>query len=182
MGKQINYWLGYHDFLKIAQVALDLSCVILKQEDRKVKIGNTLDFVTDDIWQYYFLPSELLNDLSDDLDVYDLNDLRRECKVIEAAYSCIYHEWKRPVIIRARLYVPTGYYDEQGEFIDRTELLTKIYNKLVRTVKKIAPYTEFTDIGQNCRSENYLQEYTRKEYITPECLRLKEDGNYKLEG
>ena len=26
MGKQINYWLGYEDFLKTAQVALDYGC------------------------------------------------------------------------------------------------------------------------------------------------------------
>ena len=27
MGKQINYWLGYEDFLKIAQAALELSLI-----------------------------------------------------------------------------------------------------------------------------------------------------------
>lgn len=31
MGKQINYWLGYEDFVKIAQVALDCGCIIIKK-------------------------------------------------------------------------------------------------------------------------------------------------------
>lgn len=32
MGKQINYWLGYADFLQIAQAALDCGCVRLVPE------------------------------------------------------------------------------------------------------------------------------------------------------
>lgn len=31
MGKQINYWAGYDDFLKIAQAALDCGCIIIKK-------------------------------------------------------------------------------------------------------------------------------------------------------
>ena len=30
MGKQINYWLGYENFLQIAGAALDCGCVIIR--------------------------------------------------------------------------------------------------------------------------------------------------------
>ena len=47
MGKQINYWLGYTDFLQIAQAALDCGCVIIKPVSEKLIYGQTLDIVTE---------------------------------------------------------------------------------------------------------------------------------------
>ena len=47
MGKQINYWLGYEDFLKIAQAALDCGCIIIKKVSGKLVYGQTLDIVTE---------------------------------------------------------------------------------------------------------------------------------------
>ena len=78
----------------------------------------------------------------------------------------------------------SGYYDEQGEYIPRPECVTKIYNKLVRTVKKVAPLTELTDKYISAKGDTYLQEleWKHKEYITPEYLNLKESDNYKLTG
>ena len=78
----------------------------------------------------------------------------------------------------------SGYYDEQGEYISRPESVTKIYNKLARIVKKVAPLTELTDTYISTKDATYLQEYEwkHKEYITPEYLHLKESGNYKLIG
>ena len=46
---------------------------------------------------------------------------------------------KTKIITRGRLFVISGYYDEQDEYISRPECVTKIYNKLVGIVKKIAP-------------------------------------------
>ena len=46
MGKQINYWLGYEDFLKIAQVALDCGCIIIKKVSGKLIYKRTLDTVS----------------------------------------------------------------------------------------------------------------------------------------
>lgn len=59
----------------------------------------------------------------------------------------------------------------------------KIYNKLVRTVKKIAPYTVLIDKYISTKDDTYLQEveWKNKEYISPQYLNLKECKNYHLE-
>lgn len=58
MGKQINYWLGYTDFLQIAQSALDCGCVIIKPVSEKLIYGQTLDIVTENQHRYYFYLQE----------------------------------------------------------------------------------------------------------------------------
>ena len=46
MGKQISYWLGYEDFLKIAQAALECGCIIIKKVSGKLEIRlQKLDFL-----------------------------------------------------------------------------------------------------------------------------------------
>ncbi|EEG55094.1 hypothetical protein CLOSTASPAR_02830 [[Clostridium] asparagiforme DSM 15981] len=32
MGKQINYWMDYDNFLSLSQKALDLGCTIVKED------------------------------------------------------------------------------------------------------------------------------------------------------
>ena len=32
MGKQINYWMDYDNFLLLAQKAIDLGCTIVKED------------------------------------------------------------------------------------------------------------------------------------------------------
>ena len=55
MGKQINYWLGYEDFLQIAETALDCSCVIIRYAaGRELVYGRTSDIVTADWYRYFF--------------------------------------------------------------------------------------------------------------------------------
>ena len=39
----------------------------------------------------------------------------------------------------------TGYYDKNKNWIDRPECMKKLYDKLVRAAKKLAPYTEIVD-------------------------------------
>ncbi|MBO5092966.1 MAG: hypothetical protein J6C33_01265 [Lachnospiraceae bacterium] len=46
MGKQINYWLGYEEFLQIAQEALDCGCIIMKAVSDKPVSGRTFEIVT----------------------------------------------------------------------------------------------------------------------------------------
>lgn len=58
MGKQINYWLGYEDFLKIAQAALECGCVIIKNASGTRMYGQTLDFVTEHEHYYWFYVPE----------------------------------------------------------------------------------------------------------------------------
>lgn len=183
MGKQINYYMGYKDFLSIAQKALECGCKILKRVDGKMVQGESGDFVTEAEKRYYFYLPE-----AGDLYVKTLPNGMESVGgynstgnvVIEAAYSYINTDNKR--ISRARLFVASGYYDELGQWIPRPDCLEKVYNKLVRVVKKVAPYTELTDTLVSRREEDYLQEreYKHKEYVTAECLQLRNEQGYKL--
>lgn len=183
MGKQINYYMGYQEFQLIVQKALECGCKILKSVDGKMVQGESVDFVTEAEERYYFyLPAAgelcvrtLLNGM-ETVGGYNASGN----VVIEADYSIINQDSKR--ISRARLYVTSGYYDEQGQWVARQDCLEKVYNKLVRVVKKVAPYTELTDTIISRRTEDYLQEreYKHKEYITAKCLHLRNEQGYKL--
>lgn len=182
MGKQINYWMGYEDFQQVAQAALDCGCVIVKPVSGKMEYGQTLDIVTPGEKRYYFhvpaagelvpipLPSgkERIGGFNETGNV-----------VIEAGFSFRNDEQKE--LIRARLYVTTGYYGENKTFIPRPESVTKVYNKLVRVVKKVAPYTELVD-SYVSREDGEEKEWRHKEYISPEFLQLKLNEGYTLHG
>lgn len=64
----------------------------------------------------------------------------------------------------------------------RPECLTKVYHSLARYVRKIAPYTEITDIRISKDLENYGKEYEfrHKVYITKTCLDMVNNEGYKL--
>ncbi len=154
MGKQINYWLGYEDFLQIGQAALDCGCVIIKSVSGKL---------------IPFENSQRTGNYSEEGNT-----------VISAGFSSRHDDTKE--LVRSRLFTISGYYDSNGEYIPRPECITKVYNKLVYTVKKVAPYTELADTYISMKNEDYLQEkeWKHKEYIAPDLLHLKLFHNYKL--
>lgn len=186
MGKQINYWLGYKDFLKIAQTALDCGCIIIKNASGKLIYEQTLDIVTEHEHNYWFYVPEA-GVLSGKTIPFNVDELLQSYSpagntVIEAGFS--FRNDKSKIISRSRLFVISGYYDEQGGYVSQPECVTKIYNKLVRIAKKVAPFTELTDKYISTKDDTYLQEleWKHKEYITPEYLNLKECNSYKLTG
>ena len=183
MGKQINYWLKYEEFLQIAQTALDCGCVIIKPDSGKRKYGQTLDIVTDDKCRYYFYLPEAGTLMSQQIPFQSEQMIGYNAAgntVIEAGFSSIYDNKKE--ITRSRLFVISGYYNETGKYIARPKCLTQTYQKLVRIVKRIAPYTEITDHIISTQNNDYLQEreWIHKEYISASCLKLKASMNYKL--
>lgn len=182
MGRQINYYMGYEDFLLVAQQAIASGCKILKTDNGKVLIGDTIDFISKDVNRYYFYVPE-----AGELGIQISNG--RESiggyspsgnVTIEAGFSKVDPEHKR--ISRARLFSITGYYDPEGNWIERPSSVTKIYNKLVRTVKNVAPYTEIVDAITSISDDDYLQkrEWRHKEYISEALLYLRNDAAYKL--
>lgn len=182
MGKQINYYIGYEDFKKLAEEAVKNGCIILKKEYGKYVRSSSVEIITQDCNQYYFYLPEA-GDL--ELKMFDDNEFIGGYNssgnvVIEASYSIVKHEQK--TISRGRLFSVTGYYDENKNWIDRPECMKKLYDKLVRTVKKLAPYTEIVDEIISTSSEDYLKpkEWKHKEYITEKLLSLKENEDYKL--
>ena len=54
------------------------------------------------------------------------------------ALSIIEAYWSENENDVARIYVQTGYYDENGNWIPRSEKLTKMYEKLARRAKRLA--------------------------------------------
>lgn len=189
MGKQINYWMEYNSFFKVAQKAVELGCTIVKYEPETGKVTESIDIsiVKDDNQRYYFHLSE-----AGPIEIEVVNNQEKlkhgYCAsvnaIIEAGYSFIVDEKRKKVIRRARLYCISGYYDDAGEYISRPECLTRVYNSLVRFVKKVAPYTELTDVIISSRSENYGQkvEFKHKEYVTEVCLKKRNNEGYIFQG
>ena len=168
MGKQINYWLGYSEFLQIAHTALDCGCVIIKPDSEGLIYGKTLDTVTVDQHRYYFYLPEAGALMGQQIPFHNENLARYTAAgntVIEAGFSLISEKMKK--ITRSRLYAIPGYYDKSGEYIPRPECLTKTYNRLVRTVKKVAPYTELTDYIISTCDSSYLPSMCK---VWPYCL------------
>lgn len=183
MGKQMNYWLGYEDFLQIAQTALDCGCVIMKNVSGRWSYGQTPELITEWEHDYWFYVPEA-GSLSGITLPFEDGDMRvysaEGNTVIEAGFS--YKKDGSREITRSRLFVISGYYDEQGEYVPRPECVTKIYQRLVRAAKKAAPLTELTDTYTSVKEDSYLQvkERIHKEYISPQFLLLKLNENYRL--
>ena len=183
MGKQINYWLGYTDFLQIALVALDCGCVIIKPISEKLIYGQALDIVTENQHRYYFQLPDAGTLMGQQIPFQDGNLTGYNATgntLIEAGFSLVYEETKK--ITRSRSFAISGYYDESGEYIPRPDCLTKTYNRLARTVKKVAPYTELTDYIISTHDSSYLQEkeWKHKEYVSPAYLVLRASQKYEL--
>lgn len=180
MGKQINYYMSYTDFLSIAQAALDCGCIVYRHvfENGKWKLigGTTLDIVKENCRRYYFY-----NPAIGDFDIELIGDNQYVSKgsllnVIEAGFSIPNRE--KHLICSNRLYVISGRYADDGNWISRSDLLTKIYNKLVRVVKKTAPYTEIEHFVVNPMYEG--KKFKSKEYISSEYYDLVQSKDYIL--
>ena len=127
MGKQIKYYMGFREFLSVAGAALDGKCTISKRrfENGKSGIisGSDIGIVSPECANYLFTFPEL-----------------NELNVIEAGFSI--PDINEHIIYPSRLYLMTGKYDSSDNWLKCSESITKIYDKLVRIVKKTAPYTE----------------------------------------
>lgn len=182
MGKQINYYIGYNNFLKIAQQALDSGCEILKKENGKIIHSNSIDIVTQDTNRYFFYLPEA-GDLTFDIrngEEYIGGYHSSGNVIMEACFSIVNHDDKK--ISRARIFSITGYTDEHGNWNARPVCVKKVYEKLVRAIKKVAPYTEIVDVIISTAEDSYgkTREWKHKEYISAELLALKMEGGYKI--
>lgn len=55
MGKQINYYMEYESFIRIAEKALELGCEIIQAEHaNEISRGFSADLVTPDCKRYFF--------------------------------------------------------------------------------------------------------------------------------
>ena len=180
MGKQINYYMGYKDFLSVAQTALNYGCIIYRHsfENGKWKLigGTTLDIIKENCCRYYFHIPAIGNihiDLKSD-NQYVSNDSL--FAIIEAGFSMPNEE--EHLIVSNRLYIITGRYADDGNWVSRSDMLTQIYNKLARVVKKTAPYTEVEHFVVNPMYEG--KKFKSKKYISPDYYDLAQNKGYIL--
>lgn len=181
MGKQINYFMDYESFLKVAQAALDEGCLILKSEHTPEKQTPSADLsvITKNHLNYYFYLPELgeLEYKKDNAGNYYVNFGYNDAalSIIEAGFSRKTEDTKG--ITPNRLYSITGFHKD-GEWVARPERLEKVYNKLVRVVKKVAPQTaieyDAVDLKDGVYGAPYKGVY--KDYISSECRKWLEEG------
>ena len=175
MGKQINYWMDYESFLELAKTAVELGCLILKSDPvtgKLVRSGDVSVITRNHCRYYFYLPEAGALHVQQ----FGERELPRSIgesvnAIIEAGYSEIKGEGQE--IRRSRLYLTTGYYDENGKFVYRPDSVVAVYEKLVRRVKKLCPYTEVLDV-------RFGKAWLHKEYISPSCLQLREQEGYIL--
>ena len=160
MGKQIVYWITYDKFLFLANCAVENGLCIIKKTAAQIVRGKT-DIVTPDKSTYYFAPPSF------DSAEQNLSAAAYRGQLIEIGFSPIDHDSQ--IIHRSRIYLGTGFYNEDGEFIKANDGLAAVYNKLVKQLKRIAPYTELTDMIND-------KEWIHKEYVCSECLVYRQSG------
>ena len=120
MGKQINYYMEYESFLKIAEKSLSMGLIIIKEEDNRIIQSKTISSITKDcIFYHFYMPS------IGSLKINDYGTHQAICStgiygnaLIEAGFSHINHDGKS--VVRNRIYVQSGYYDENGEWKERS--------------------------------------------------------------
>ena len=177
MGKQINYYMEYDSFVLLAQKAIELGCEIIPFSAERLKRVYSPDIISkDSIWYCFHVPK------AGEIETEKLGG--EECVVrgynasgstiIEARFSFI--DSKKKHITRSRIYCITDYYDADGNLIKRPDCVTKVYESLARYVKKLAPYTEVEYRPAN----PHYDKIKRKVYITPQCLALVREQDYKL--
>ena len=169
MGRQINYYMEADVFKTLLQKAIDLEFQILQNNYTTTEAVTRLDDVlfTDNNNRYYLYLPEAGSLIYKETGWLD--DM--QSPVIEANYSTVQNN----VVSRARLWTPTGYWNNEDIFIYRPEKLDKKYSSLVRFVKKLAPYTEIPVTSRN-RST-----FMSKCYITKSLLESVESGQYACE-
>ena len=167
MGKQINYYMEYESFLKVAQKALDLGAIVLKRtSDGKILQASDLSLITPDYGRYvFFFPQFgplVIRDLENGQQKLDGFATASGNAMIEAGFS----RCEGRNINGARLYIQSGYYSNQV-LISRSAEMTSVYEKLVRVVKKLTNYQEIP-------GKPY------KEYVSPYYLDLIENKSYQI--
>lgn len=173
--------MEYKSFLLLAQKAIDIGCKIIKEDLQKgiVIESDSIDIISEDCISYYFYIPEAGKysvEMMGNKERIDYGYSSSGITMIEAGISKILRNQKE--ITKRRLYCVSAYYDEEGNLIKRSDLVTKKYNTLARYVKKIAPYTEVEHYVLNPRYAG--KKVTTKEYITGECLSYVQNEGFKI--
>lgn len=181
MGKQINYCIDYDTFILLARKALEYGCKIIKEDSKAgvVTESDSVDIISKDCFRYYFHVPEAgkyVIKKAGEKEYVDQGYSSSGVTLIEAETTII-RETKKE-IQRGRLFCVSGYYDGEGHYVNRPDCVTKIYNALVRYLKKQVLYLDVEHYVFNPIYEG--RKFVSKEYITTKCLWLVNDEDYAL--
>lgn len=166
MGRQAHFYMEREIFIELAQTALELGCVILKQSGNKIVRSTDTSIITSGCSQYYFyLPEAGEFDENLPLGCYNANGN----VVIEAGYTT---KSGSTILHRSRLYMMSGYSND-GVLIERPECLNTLYKKLVKRMKQLTMHMAVS-AGKISTRLNYYADPTdrsHKIYITDKLYR-----------
>ena len=165
MGKQMTYYMEREVFTQLAQIAVDLGCVILKQNGSKIISGDT-SIIDSHCSKYYFsLPAA--GEINEELPLGCYNS-NAGC-VIEASYST---RTKDLCLKRGKLYITSGFSTPNGDFIECPACLLKVYKKLVLHMKDLTLRVEVPADRMSTRLTYYADPTgrTHKLYMTKSML------------
>lgn len=168
MGRQIEYYIELESFKLLVKKAFELGFKVL-QGQNDLQICSSFNEVT--FWnRIYFYLEEDGQLIVKDYGYIDTSS----SPVVESGFSFI--DEKKRTISKARIWVSSGFWESDDNFIKRNELLDKKYSSLMRYVKKFAPYTEVEVKSQNPIYDG--KKFKSKEYITPFLLNKIKLGEY----
>lgn len=169
MGRQINYYMEVDSYKLLVKKALELDFKVIDRLSN-FKIYSYFEEVNFSKNELYFYLEEAGGLIVKENGFIDT----LSSPIVESGFSYINDNKKE--VSTARLWVSTGFWNNESEFIGRSEILDKKYSSLMRFVKKVAPYTE---IKVKARNPLYNgKKFVRKEYITPFLLEKAKSGEY----
>lgn len=160
--------MGYEPFLELAKLAAESGCVIVRcgydrEKERWSVCQGGPEVVVPDQYSYFFHLPEAgpleVRDTPYGPRVWDGYNATGNA-VVEAGFSRVNDDGPT----RSRLFVISGYYDDEGVWVPRPDGLTKLYEKLARRAKKLAPYIQ-------------PKGWKYKTYVDPALLSLLEQGD-----
>lgn len=170
MGRQIEYYMELDSYKSLVKKAFDLGFKVIIEEQNNVKIYGCFETLTFSKRSMYFYLEEAGQLIIKENGYID----SLSSPLIKSGFS--YINEKKKEISKSRIWVSTGFWSNNEEFIHRNEVLDKKYSSLMRYIKKLAPFTEVEVKAQNPMYEG--KKFIRKVYITPFLLKKIEAGEY----
>ena len=134
MGKQVNYTMDYPAFLQLAKYALELGCMIIRNDHTEEPSfpSKDISMVVPECSHYLFycpalFPLDQITHSQDSAGKYYIADTFSSLFSLSIISAGFY-----------RIYVTTGFFNNAGEWVPRPDKLTQIYDKIARKARKLA--------------------------------------------
>ena len=130
MGRQINYYAEFETWIKLCEKAIELGFEIVREDKNfgRVTTSSDTDILTEEKGNYYYFHLPEVGELVTKNDGFGKEILDRgynACgnSIIETGFSR-FDDRKKEIFLQ-RLFIITGYCDENGNFISRPKCIDK---------------------------------------------------------